>query len=92
MGQVVWLKNFILGLRVVDIISRPLTLYCNNKVILFFSHNNKLSGTAKHIELQYLVVRKRIQDCTINLEHMITKKMLAGSLFGFEAQTKKPSW
>jgi hypothetical protein len=40
-GQAVWLKNFILGLKVVDSISRSLTLYCDNKAAVFFSHNNK---------------------------------------------------
>jgi hypothetical protein len=76
MGQAVRLKDFIPGLRVVDSISRPLTLYCNNKVIIFFSHNNKSSGATNHIELKYLVVRERVQDHIINLEHISTKKML----------------
>jgi hypothetical protein len=40
-GQAIWLKNPIPGLRVVDNISRPLTLYCDNKTAIFFSHNNK---------------------------------------------------
>ncbi|KAG8056507.1 hypothetical protein GUJ93_ZPchr0002g23482 [Zizania palustris] len=75
-----WLKNFIPGLRVVDSISKPLTLYCDNKAAVFFSHNNKSSGAAKHIDLKYLVVRERVQDHTINLEHISTKKMLADPL------------
>jgi hypothetical protein len=52
MGQAVWLKNFILGLKVVDNISRPLTLYYDNKAAIFFSYNNKSSGAAKHIDLK----------------------------------------
>jgi hypothetical protein len=65
---------------VVDSISRPLTLYCDNKVIVFFSHNNKSSEAAKHIDLKYLMVRERVQDHTINLEHISTKKMLQDPL------------
>jgi hypothetical protein len=34
MGQTTWLKNFILSLRVVDIISKPLILYYDNKVAI----------------------------------------------------------
>jgi hypothetical protein len=60
LGQVVWLKKFILGLRVVDSISKPLTIYCDNKATVFFSHNNKSSGAVKHIDLRYLVVRERV--------------------------------
>jgi hypothetical protein len=54
--QAMWLKNFIPGVRVVDNISKPLMIYCDNKVAVFLSHNNKLSGAAKHIDLRYLVV------------------------------------
>jgi hypothetical protein len=55
-GHVVWLKFFIPDLRVVDSISKLLTLYCDNKDTIFFSHNNKSSGAANHIDLKYLVV------------------------------------
>jgi hypothetical protein len=65
---------------VVYSISKPLTLYCDNKVIVFFSHNNKSSGAAKHIDFKYLVVRERVQDRTINLEHISTKKILVDLL------------
>jgi hypothetical protein len=80
MGHALWLKNFIPGLRVVDNISRPLTLYYDNKAIIFFSHNNKSSGAVKHIDLKYLVVRERVQHRTINLEHISTKKMFVDPL------------
>jgi hypothetical protein len=64
-GQAVWLKIFIPSLRVVDSISKPLILYCDNKAVVFFSHNNKSSGAAKHIELKYLVVRERERESRI---------------------------
>jgi hypothetical protein len=75
-----WLKKFIPGLRVIDGISKPLTIYCDNKITIFFSHNNKLSGASKHIDLRYIVVRERVQDCIINLEHIGTKEMLEDPL------------
>jgi hypothetical protein len=75
-----WLKNFIPGLRVIDSISKPLTIYCDNKATVFFSHNNKSSDAFKHIDLRYLIVRERVQDRTINLEHIGTKEMLTDPL------------
>ena len=39
-GQATWLKNFIPGLRVVDSISGPLTLYCDNQLAVLYSSNN----------------------------------------------------
>jgi hypothetical protein len=35
-GQAVWLKNFVQGLRIVDNISRPLTMYRNNQAAVLF--------------------------------------------------------
>ena len=52
-----WLKNFIPALRVVDSISRPITMYCDNQSAVFFCANDKLSGASKHIDLKYRVVR-----------------------------------
>jgi hypothetical protein len=77
-GHAMWLKNFIP--RVVDNISKSLSLHYDNKAGVFISYNNKLSGAAKHIDLKYLVVRERVQDHTINLEQISTKKMLADPL------------
>jgi hypothetical protein len=60
--QAVWLKNFIPGLRVVDSISKPLTLYCDNQLAVIYSSNNKSSGATKHIDIKYYVVEDRVQD------------------------------
>jgi hypothetical protein len=78
--QAIWLKSFIPGLRVIDSISKPLTIYYDNKTTIFFSHNNKSSDASKHINLRYLIVRERVHDRTINLEHIGTKEMLADPL------------
>ena len=59
-GQAVWLKNFIPGLRVVDSISKPLRLYCDNKSTVFYTNNNKSSDAAKHINIKFLIVNDRI--------------------------------
>jgi hypothetical protein len=75
-----WLKKFIHGLRLIDSISKPLMIYCDNKARIFFSHNNKSSEAIKHIDLRYLIMRERVQDHTVNLDHIDTKKMLADTL------------
>jgi hypothetical protein len=79
-GQAVWLKNFIPGLRVIDSISRPITLYCDNQPAVIFSSNNKSSDAAKHIDIKFLVVKDRVQDQTINVKYINTKLMLADPL------------
>jgi len=79
-GQVTWLMKFIPGLKMVDSIERPLKLYCDNEPAVFYAHNNKSSGAAKHIDIKFYVVKKQVQDQTICLEHIRTNKMLADPL------------
>jgi hypothetical protein len=76
-GQVEWLKKFIPGLRVVDNTKRPLRMYCDNEPVVFYAHNNTSSGAAKHIDIKFYVVKEKIQDHSISLEHISTKKILA---------------
>ena len=79
-GQVNWLKKFIPGLKVVDDIYRPLKLYCDNNPAVQYAHNNKSSGAAKHIDIKYYVVKDKVRDHVISLEHISTEKMLADPL------------
>ena len=53
----VWLKGFISGLRVVDSISRPLRIYCDNSTVIFMAKSNKSSNRNKHIDIKYLAIR-----------------------------------
>ena len=68
------------GLKVVHDIHKPLKLYCDNNPIVCYAHNNKSSGTAKHIDIKYYVVKDKVRDLIISLEHISTKKMLADPL------------
>jgi len=77
--QVKWLKKFIPGLRVVDSIEKPLKMYCDNEPAVF-NVQNKSSGAVKHIDIKFYVIKEQIQDHTISLEYMSTKKMLADLL------------
>ena len=45
-----------------------------------YAHNNKSSGAAKHIDIKFYVVKDKVRDHSISLEHISTKKMLAGPL------------
>jgi hypothetical protein len=79
-GQVNWLKKFIPGLKMVDNIHKPLKLYCDNILAIQYAHNNKSSGAAKHIDIKYYVVKDKVWDQIINLEHISIRKMLADPL------------
>lgn len=64
----------------VDNIQKPLKMYCDNEPTVFYTHNSKSSGAAKHIDIKFYNVKDRIQDHTISLEHIRTTKMLADPL------------
>ena len=69
-------KELYPGLRVVDNISKPLILYCDNQPVVFYTSNNKSSGAAKHIDIKYHVVKDRIQDQTISVKHISKSQCL----------------
>ena len=79
-GQVTWLKKFVPGLKVVDSIEISLNLYCDNEPAVFYAHNNKSSGAVKHIDIKFYVVKEQVQDQTICLKYISTKKILADPL------------
>jgi hypothetical protein len=80
LGQVNWLKKFMTGLKVVDDIHRPLKLYCDNEPAVYYAHNNKSSDDIKHIDIKFYIVKDKVQDHSISLEHISTKKMLIDPL------------
>ncbi|RVW82847.1 Retrovirus-related Pol polyprotein from transposon TNT 1-94 [Vitis vinifera] len=76
----VWLKSFIYGLRVVDSISRPLKIYCDNSTAVFMAKNNKSSSRNKHIDIKYLALRECVKEKTVVIEHVSTELMIADPL------------
>ena len=74
----VWLKSFISGLRIMDSISRPLIMYCDNLVVVFMAKNNKNDSRRKHIDIKYLAIRERVKKMVI--EHVSIELMIADPL------------
>ena len=58
----VWLKSFIVGLRVIDSIQRMLRLYCDNSDVVFLAKNEKSGSRSKHIDIKYLAIQKRVKE------------------------------
>ncbi|RVW30939.1 Retrovirus-related Pol polyprotein from transposon TNT 1-94 [Vitis vinifera] len=76
----VWLKSFISGLRVMDSISRPLSIYCDNSAAVFMAKNNKSGSRSKHIDIKYLAIRERVKEKKVVIEHISTELMIADPL------------
>jgi hypothetical protein len=63
-----------------DIIERSLKIYCDNEPSILYAHNNKKIKVVKHINIRFYVVKEEIQNQTISLEHINTKKMITNPL------------
>ena len=79
-SQAIWLRNLILELQIVDSISRPIVIYCDNNAIVFYSKNNKISTSSKHMEIKYLTVKDLVKKRDIVIEHIRNESTLADSL------------
>ena len=76
----VWMKSFIFELRIMDSISRPLTMYCDNSVAVFMAKNNKSDSRSKHIDIKYLAIREHVSEKKVVIEHISTELMIADPL------------
>ena len=70
-------KEFYHRLRIVDSISRPIKIFCDNAAAVFFSNNNKSGSRSKHIDIKYLAVRERVKKQEVIIEHISTDLMVA---------------
>ncbi|RDX69004.1 hypothetical protein CR513_51943, partial [Mucuna pruriens] len=76
----IWLRNSVTSLRVVDGIERPLKIYFDNNSIVLYSNNNKSSTKSKFIDIKFLVVKERVQNNQIFIEHIGTSFILVDPL------------
>jgi len=74
--HVIWLRNFVSGLKVINFISRPITIYCDNSTIVFFSKNNKSESQNKHIDIKYFIVREKVKEHKVLIKHISTRLMI----------------
>ena len=79
-SQGVWLKSFIYGLRVMEAISRPLRIFCDNSAIVFLAKNNKSGSRRKHIDIKYLAFREHDKEKQVAIEHISTELMIVDPL------------
>ena len=63
-----------------DLISKPLKIYCDNSTIVLMAKNNKSSSRNKHINIKYLTIRERVKEKIVVIEHVSTKLMIANPL------------
>ncbi|GJS31236.1 putative RNA-directed DNA polymerase, eukaryota, reverse transcriptase zinc-binding domain protein [Tanacetum coccineum] len=74
------LRNLITRLKIINSISRPLKIYCDNNAVVSFLNNNSSTGAVLYLYTKYLFVRERVKKQRISIEHIRTHEMLADPL------------
>ena len=77
MSQAIWLRSFISGLQVVNSISNPLRIYCDNSVAVFLAKNNNSGSCSKHIDKKYLAIREHVKSNKVAIENISAGLMIA---------------
>ncbi|XP_061346288.1 secreted RxLR effector protein 161-like [Gastrolobium bilobum] len=78
--QAVWLRNLISDLRIVNSISKPMVIYCDNTAAVFYSKNDKVNNASKHMEIKYYTVKDLVKKGDIAIQNIRTDFMLADPL------------
>jgi len=78
--QEIWLKKFIVELSIVESVFRPLTIYCDNSIMVWFSRNNKTTKRSKHFDIQFMFIEDKIQEFQTRIEHIPTELIIADPL------------
>ena len=71
----IWLQNFVTKLSILGGIERPLKIYCENKSTVMYSNNNR-----RVLEVKFLVVKERVQNGQVFIEHIGTNSMIEDPL------------
>nr|GEU30768.1 UBN2_2 domain-containing protein [Tanacetum cinerariifolium] len=74
------LRNLITGLKIINSISRPLKIYCDNSAAMSFSNSHSSTGAGLYLDTKYLFVHERVEEQSISIKHIRTHKMLADPL------------
>ena len=72
----IWMRNHVIGLQIVNGIERPLKLFCDNKLTVLYSNNNRSSTKSKHIDIKFPIVKERVQNGQIFIEHIGINSMV----------------
>lgn len=73
--QALWLRNFIIRLRV-DSISKTLIICYDNSIVVFLSRNNRSDSRSKQMNVKYMSFEKNVRDHQVAIEHTNTKLMI----------------
>lgn len=79
-GNALWMREFILGLQITDIICKLLKTYCDNDSARRFVLNDNVTCKSKFLEVKHLVLKEKVRDQLVSIIGAPTSLMLAVTL------------
>ena len=64
----------------VDSISRPIQIFCDNNAAIFFTKNNKRSNATRNLDIKYLIAREKVMAGLVKIDYLETGSMIADPL------------
>jgi len=71
-NHALFLRNFVTELGLINLVQKPITLFCDNSVTICFIKNNNTSATSKHYELRHYAVLKEVEAGRIVVKYKNT--------------------
>nr|GEV84595.1 retrovirus-related Pol polyprotein from transposon TNT 1-94 [Tanacetum cinerariifolium] len=68
--EAIWMKNFIIDLRVVPIVQDPIEIFCNNESAVALTKEPKDHRKSKHIERKYHFVLSKVEEGHVIVKHI----------------------
>ena len=79
-GHALWIRDFIIGLQIMNTISKPLKIFCDNDAARRFAQNDKVSSKSKFLEVKYFVLKEKVRDQLVSIAGAPTSQMIADLL------------
>ncbi|KAG7196796.1 hypothetical protein KM043_018802 [Ampulex compressa] len=74
--EVIWLRNLLNSLNVVEQNGRTITLYTDSKAAIDRTHKKNVTNKTKHINRIYYFIREEIKNKVLELKHISTDEMM----------------
>jgi len=78
-NQAIWLRNFVSGLQLMDLVKRPLQLYCDNRAAELYCKSDKSSVIETH-RIKFLVIKDRVRNNIVSVDNISTSHNIADQL------------